>query len=850
MKISLKAIEKLNAKYGNGDNPAADGVDELVRKIGAQLGEVEEVVDLGKKYQGIVVAKVVTCDKHPNADKLSLCTIDDGGVTANVARNEKGHVQVVCGAPNVRAGLTVAWLPPGATVPSTYDKDPFVLEAREIRGQVSHGMLASPRELALSDTHDGILELDDKFTAGTMLTEALALDDHIIEVENKMFTHRPDCFGLLGVARELAGIRHKAYQSPDWYKKPLELQKVSDDLPLEVRNEAGALVPRFMAVAIKDVEVRPSPVWLQTFLGKMGLKPINNIVDLTNYYMLLTAQPLHAYDYDKVKAKSGGNKAVLVSRLAAKEERLFLLNGKTVAFEDPAVLIATDKEPIGLGGIMGGSETEVDESTKNIILECANFDMYNIRRTSMKYGLFTDAATRYTKGQSPLQNDRVLARIAQDITEQAGGLIASDLLDVHNELAAPAAVTVTAQFVNERLGLALDDNALAELLRNVEFDVQISNGNLSFTPPFWRTDIEIPEDIVEEVGRLYGFDHLPKVLPIKDLTPARVDAMLAFKHRLRGLLARSGANEILTYSFVHQKLLEAAGQDPEKAFHIRNAISPELQYYRLSLLPSVLEKVQINIRSDLVRPTGDNEFAIYEINKVHIKGVDAPDEPVPYEYMKLALVFAADDKTAARKYSGAPYYQARQFLDYLLHALNIGVEYHSLEPEKYQGEFSQQIGLYQSGRSASVMAGEVVVGQIGEFNTKIRRSLKLPAFTAGFELDVEALLRLTTERPYQPLSKFPKTEQDICLRVGVGTAYAQVRQCVQDSLAEASNEHGYTFEVLPLDIYQGAKDTAHKQITFRIWLSHFERTLTTEEVNRLLQGIADTAAKQLQATRV
>jgi phenylalanyl-tRNA synthetase beta chain len=397
-------------------------IDDLVATIGAQLGAVEEVVDLGAKYQGVLVAKVVSCEKHPNADKLSLCWIDDGGAAQNVDRNKSGHVQVVCGAPNVKAGLTVAWLPPGATVPSTYDNDPFVLEARELRGVVSNGMLASSKELAISDYHEGIVELDIEAVPGTNFAELYELNDYIIDIENKMFTHRPDCFGILGVAREIAGITGQKFESPDWYKTPLDrIKPGKNQLKLEVKNDITDLVPRFMAVAMTDVGHGNSPLIIQTYLSRVGIRPINNVVDVTNYLMILTGQPTHAYDYDKL------NDGKLETRLSRKGDRLDLLNGKSITFEDNSTILITSNDmPIGIGGVMGGAETEVNAATKNIVIECANFDMYSIRRASMRHGLFTDAVTRFNKGQSLLQNEIVLEEAVATMQYVAGAHVASE----------------------------------------------------------------------------------------------------------------------------------------------------------------------------------------------------------------------------------------------------------------------------------------------------------------------------------------------------------------------------------------------------------------------------------------
>ena len=307
MKFSLNLAQH----YSNVDLASLDHA-EIISRIGLQLGAIEEVIEISRKYKGIVVAEVISCEKHPNADKLSLCTVDDGGVTANVERNEHGHVQVVCGAPNVAKGQMIAWIPPGATVPSTYDESPFVLDARELRGEVSNGMIASAKELDISDDHKGILVVTKEDSGkdprpGEQITSYFGLDDLIIDCENKMFTHRPDCFGNLGIARELAGIFGENFVSPDWYLQAPKFKSASG-LPLDVKNEAQDLVPRFVAIAMSEVKIDDSPVWMQVYLQRVGIKPINNVVDITNYVMHLTGQPLHAFDYDKLQKFSASRK--------------------------------------------------------------------------------------------------------------------------------------------------------------------------------------------------------------------------------------------------------------------------------------------------------------------------------------------------------------------------------------------------------------------------------------------------------------------------------------------------------------------------------------------------------------
>jgi phenylalanyl-tRNA synthetase beta chain len=857
MKISTSTIRYYQKQYQWPEALVPTDVNQLADSIGSQLGAIEEITDIGSKYQDVLIVKIVSCVNHPNADRLHVCLIDDGKVS-DVERDKDGYVQVVCGAPNVRAGLTVAWLPPGSTVPESVGKDPFVLGSRELRGVVSNGMLASPRELVLGDSHEGILEIDGEVAPGTGFAEHFNVhDDYILDIENKMFTHRPDCFGLLGVAREIAGIQHLALKSPDWYRIDAEIPAVEAEvLPLEVHNELPELVSRFSAITMRGVVVGPSPTWLVVELSKLGLRSINNIVDYTNYFMTITGQPLHAYDYDKVRALDGKEAAVIVVRYPKKGETIALLNGKEITPRDEAIMIATKKQAIGIGGVMGGADTEVDETTKNIIIEAANFDMYSIRRTSMAHGLFTDAVTRFNKGQSPLQTRAVLAKIVDEIRQFASGKVASELID-DNHLPAEvmergslhAPVSVTADFINARLGLKLSADDMRNLLVNVEFDVNVDGGNLTVMAPFWRTDIEIPEDVVEEVGRLYGYDHLPLELPKRTITPARKEPVLELKRIVRQALSKAGANEVLTYSFVHGNLLDKVGQDKTYAFRLSNALSPDLQYYRLSLTPSLLDKVHANIKA------GYDEFALFELGVAHMKPHenDRPTDKatIPYEYPRVAFVYAADDKLA-HTYEGAAFYHAKQFAVQLLKTFGLAdkVAFQALDPDTYIGSTKHKITQYAPGRTANVTIGNVCIGEVGEYSTAVRKALKLPAYSAGFEFDLSVLLAEgTTQLQYSSLSKFPSVSQDICFKVPSDLAHQELRAFVWQELEKTRPEHTRV-RLEPLDIYQREDDRDHKQVTFRLSIASYEKTMRDEEVTKLLDAVAAAAKKQFGAERI
>src|SRR3990167_5485899 len=728
--------------------------DQLIEKINQQIGATEEVIDLGAQYQGVLVAKIVSCEKHPDADKLSLCKIDDGGANKQVARDASGYVQVVCGAPNAREGLIVAWIPPGVVVPSTVNKDPLTLEAREIRGQVSGGMLASESELDISGEHTGLLEInasdegEELTRPGTEFKKLYGLDDLVFDIENKMFTHRPDLFGQLGLARELAGIQGLKFNSPTWYTENVKFKDAENSLVVE--NQIPKLCARYMAVALDGIKVGPSPTWLKSNLHRLGIRPINNVVDITNYMMILTGQPMHAFDADKISGK-------IIIRNPKKGEKMTLLDGKEITLDTGSILIADEQKPIALGGVMGAKNSEVSKSTTRIIVECANFDMFNIRRSSMHYGIFSDSVTRFTKGQSPRQCAAVLSQSLGLFEQLTGGKQASDICDEYVVPAKPANIDV--KLVNESLGTDLSDTDVATILNNVEINVAAGGRGQQVQPPFWRTDLEIYQDIIEEVGRLYGFNKLPKSLPSRTTTPPITNKEVELKKNLRQALASFGANEVLTYNFVHGNLLTKAGQTPENSYKLRNALSPDLEYYRQTITPSLLDKVHPNIKS------GHDEFALFEIGKSHNKVHSKKDE-VPQELDMLAMVYA--NKKPA-KTDGSAYFQARNYLDQLMASFGLTLEYKTVGDDM----IFPVTAPFDFKRSALVTTKETktFIGIVGEYKQEVANGFKLPDVSAGFEIGTAHILEALgkkTDSGYKPLGRYPSTTQDINTNVAGG----------------------------------------------------------------------------------
>lgn len=836
MKVSLNIVRSLI----NFELPS---VDELVLRVNQQLGGVEEVIDLGAKYSGARIVRVVECGKHPDADRLSVTKIDDGGAVPDVPHDDNGYVQVVCGAPNVHADMWAIWLPPGSTVPASFDDaEPFVLGARPLRGVLSQGMLAAADELAIGTDHKGIIEITEndlpsgvELQAGVRFAEIFGLDDFVLDIENKMFTHRPDCFGQLGVAREIAGIFGQQFTSLEWYKAQQQFS-TAEGLDLMVTNGAPELVPRFMAVAIKDVEVKPSPLWLQCQLVAMGGKPINNIVDATNYIMLMTAQPTHAYDYDKLCGHYLG------ARLARLGEKVSLLNGKEYELTVDDIVITDGEGVIGLAGIMGGSNTEVSNDTKNIVLECATFDMYALRKTAMRHGVFTDALARFNKGQSPLQNAAVLKRLMSMVS----GVQASEVFDLKqfsdefddyfDGKYTPANIDIDSKFINERLGLKLSENDICGLLNNVEIKSHGPEEELDYIciqSPFWRTDLELPEDIVEEVGRLYGFDKLPRELPRRSIKPSPKNPHRELKNAVRQSLSRAGANEILTYSFVHERILKNAEQDATQAYKLSNALSPDLQYYRLTVLPSLLDKVYTNIKS------GHNEFALFEIGKGHLKSKGLNKEGLPIENNYIDLVY-----TSKKDKPGAPFYVAKKIIDNL--GKDLGVKF---EFEKIVNQIDKQIlAPFDIDRSSLIRIDNGdIVGLVGELKQLVIKNFKLPQYISAASIDIDILQKNMSKNigdSYHPLSKFPSTRRDISIEIDSAVSYKDVLNVVKNSLQKQYDEF---ISIRLVDIYR-AKDSSLKTITLNISMTNYNRTLTATDASRIVENINKAVSVKLNGS--
>ena len=799
-------------------------IDELTELIGARLVEIESVKDLSEKYKDVIVVKVVECAPVPDSDHLNLTKIDDGGRAQNVERDENGLVQVVCGAPNVHAGMLAAWLPPASTVPETFDDaEPFVLGARKLRGFMSNGMLASAKELDLYEDHSGIIEIDKDAATGTSFAELYELNDYLLDIENKSLTHRPDAFGVIGFAREIAGIQGKEFRTPEWLQdlNPVLDSEESVETPT-VTIDDPELSDRFQVVVLAGVnELAVSPLQVQTYLARSGVRPISAIVDVTNYMMLLVGRPLHAYDYDKVLAIGGGAADIHV-RAGRVGETLALLDGRTIETSADDIIIAVGETAVGLAGAMGGASTEVDTTTTRIMLEAATFNLYKLRAVQMRHGVFSEAITRFTKGVPAPLGTPVLVEAAKMMGQLAGARVVSAIADTYPGEHEAIVVMLRETIVNETLGTQFSAADIKEILENVECTVIVADGDISVTAPYWRHDIRIVEDVIEEIGRLTGFDSINPVLPMRDFSAVRPTAFDLLRTQLRSILVRAGANEVLTYNFIHGDVMRRAGQDPATAYRLTNSISPDLQYYRQSLTPSLLANIHQNSKA------GYDHFALFELNKFHTKVHDLTEEGVPKELDSLAFVVSTTKKT-----NSAAYYEAKQYLEYIASELGLEFVYEPLEEANYP--VTQP---YEPLRSARVWDAKTHerIGVIGEFKRSVQKSFKLSGAVAGFEIAPQALLKLTMNREssYRPLSKYPSTERDICFQVAGEVTYAEVSAAAKQALSHSQ----LLSTVSPLDIYQ-PESAETKNITLRITLGSYDKTLAGEEVHQIMADVTE-----------
>jgi phenylalanine--tRNA ligase, beta subunit len=817
MLISLNALKRY-VKIPDSLSTA-----DLMKLIGSRLVEVEGTESLAEKYRNIYVAKVVKCTDIPDTH-LHLCEVDAGSLNQEFGKLENGLIQVVCGAPNVRAGLYVVWLAPGAIVPSTFGTENFQLSVRKLRGFLSYGMIAGADELGFGTDHKYIAKLaPDLAKPGIPITQALDLDDLIIDIENKSLTHRPDTFGLIGFAREVAGILNQPFENPEIFQGDFDFQsqvlaidntaRVAQTPIIEIQD--SVLCPRYSCVVLDENNFKHNIVDNDSlltregvFLYKSGLRPISQIVDATNLTMLETGQPLHAFDYDKFIALGGTDTPKIIIRAAKSGEKITLIDDTEVELNSNDIVITSNNVPVALAGAMGGKNTEIDANTKRILIESATFSLYNLRKTQMAHGIFSEAITRFTKGQPVFGTIPALRLCLSKLgVKDPSKLIFADCLA---GVPKQESISITLQDLNQTLGAVFNFEQISKTLKNVGFLVVPSpdKQTINITAPLWRTDIHIKEDIYEEVGRLTGFDNIPKSLPLRSFKGSPKNQLFALKREIRNILSdQLGANELLTYSFVSKALQGKVGENINDSYEIINSISPELQCFRQSLAPSLLEKVYENQKA------GYKDFILYEMNQVAKHSFGLLDDQTPRLEPHLAITFEGD------------FYKIKNLCLSIGASLGFDFIFTKYEEQEYP--------YFEPLHSVNISLGQNIIGSLGEIKHSVQKSMKLKGL-AALELNLGALFGVPRVlHVAQKVSRFPSVSRDLTIKTPDAISFENLEQAIKCALIQDSLI--YTLE--PVSIYRQSEKNTSRNCSFHLRFASTVKTMSADEISAIMKQI-------------
>ena len=767
--------------------------------------EVEGVFEAYEELSSVISVRILAVTPHPHSDKLTVCQISDG----------KRDYQVVCGAPNVREGLKTAFAPPG-TILFTGEK----IKKAEIRGVPSEGVLCSAYEIGLSEDHSGILELPPETPLGQRVTKLLGLSEPILEIS--ITPNRGDCLSLLGIAREVAavcGIPFKGLALPS-------LPLGEDIFRLtQVRIEVPELCYRYAGRLLQNVTVRPSPFEIQKRLWLCGLRPINNIVDITNYVLLEVGQPLHAFDFDLLEGRR------IVVRLAKEGEEILTLDGEKRVLTSETMVIADAQRPVAIAGVMGGEETAVTEKTKNVFLESAWFNPSNIRRTSQRLRLSTESSYRFERGIDPEGVILGLERATDYMVRLAGGEVIPGRIDEYPRPYTPPEIRLRPQKLSLYLKVDFSEPEIKETLEKVHVKVMKGVEGFICTPPSFRHDLRLEEDLIEEIARLYGYDRLPTSLPRAEIAGRPPSSRDRYLERLRHLMTALGLYEIINFSFISPKfadLLLLPETDPRrKCVPLANPLSEEQSVMRTTLIPGLLETARGNIFREI------RDVHIFEIGRVFWPRAG---EPLPEERHHLGILITgmASLPSCHTPSRMVDFFDLKGLLESLFEHLYLShVDFvpHTEEP------------FLRKAVSATIEVHKQPVGKMGEIAPRVRESLDFPQPIFVCEIDLEKLFSfISEERTYRPLPKFPATTRDLALLLGDEILAANLLSFIQEEKVP------YLEKVFVLDVYQGPNIPAGKKsLTLRFVYRAQDRTLTDEEVNSIQEKIAAKIIKHFRA---
>jgi phenylalanyl-tRNA synthetase beta chain len=755
--------------------------------------EIEGIASVAPPISGVVIGEVLSVEKHPEADKLSVCRVSKGSET----------LQVVCGAKNVRPGLKVPFAQIGAQLPNGLE-----IKKAKLRGIESLGMLCSAKELGLADDSAGLMELPAELQTGEDFVVALALDDRVLEVN--LTPNRGDCMSVLGIARELAAIRSATLRGPELKAIPAVS---SETFPVRIESVGCG---KFASRVIRGVRGgAAAPLWLRERLRRAGLRSVNAIVDITNYVMLELGQPMHAYDLAKL------HKGIVV-RQALAAENLKLLDGRTVELTPDVLVIADDQSALGMAGVMGGSDSAISNETQDVLLEVAFFEPDAIAGRGRRYGLVTDASQRFERGVDPEQQERALERATQLLLASAGGT------------PGPAVITRSATLtkhirdirlrharLNHLLGHDVSKSEVPRILRALGMQLSaVGESEWQVTPPSWRFDLAIEEDLVEEVARLYGYDHINSVDAVIDQAIQSATEYSVTAERAALLLVDRGYQEAINYSFTDPSIQQILFPG-ETAIALANPLSAELSVMRLSLWPGLVKALRDN--QNRQQP----HVRLFEIGRTF--STQGSKETDVIAGLAGGLVAPKQWGSAANRID---FFDVKNDVESLLQL--------SGEGEQFRFVGAPHSALHP-GQSARIWRGDTPVGWIGTLNPMAVRQLDLNYTAVVFELDVAAALRARLP-VYQEISKFPAIRRDVALVVAENLSFADLRSEVQQSAG------GLLKDVTVFDIYRGDEiGKGKKSIALGLNLQDTSRTLTDDDADRVLSKVVEHLRQRFDA---
>jgi phenylalanyl-tRNA synthetase beta chain len=801
MKVSLSWL----AEY----TPIKLSAPELAEALTLVGLAVDAVEDRFRFLDTVRVARILRVDPHPAAERLTVCRVDTGN----------GTVPIVCGAPNVEPGVLAA-----VALPGTALADGTILETGVIRGQRSEGMLCSAAELALGTDAGGILILEGALAVGTPLNLALGLSDPVLEID--LTPNRADCLSIIGVAREVAAIQRTRLNYPR--VTAAEADERITRLA-SVRIEAPDHCRRYAARVLEDVAVKPSPFWLQDRLLSVGLRPINNIVDVTNFVMMECGQPLHAFDLDRLAENR------IVVRTAGQGERFVTLDQKERVLDSEMLMICDGAKPVAVAGVMGGLNSEIGSETTRVLIESACFDPVSVRKTSKKLGLGTDASRRFERGVDPGGTLRAAARAAQLMAEVSGGRIAGGVIDAHPRPWAPTPIRLSVSRTARLLGVKVQKRKISRLLSAIEFKVGSTpaRDELEVTAPSFRVDVSRPEDLMEEVARLSGFDTIPVTFPAMPARQRPPDRRLELRKQAKTIMNGLGFTEVITYSFIHPMScdrLQLAADDPRRAsVAVMNPLAEDQAVMRSSLIPGLLETMRFNLARQTKR------LKIFEIGKVFMQ---APGAELPEEPEIIAGLWTGSRHALSWHVREIPcdLYDLKGAVEHLLDAL-------AVEGVRFERMPDADCRYTRPGFSARLVAAGREVGRVGEIHPRVRAAYDLKQTGFVFELDAAALEALLPETRYRlHIPKFPAVTRDITLILDEEIEAQRVLDSVEAmrlSLME---------RIQLFDVFSGEPIPAGKRsLSFRFTYRSPEKTLEDTEVNRLHQNVMDRLQTEFRA---